>query len=47
MKAMQEQVNEMKLKMIRNWGGASAFSWGELSKYKFTWGDVKKYDTHN
>lgn len=47
MKAMQEQVNEMKLKMIRNWGGASAFSWGELSKYKFTWGDVKKYDTYN
>ncbi|MBP5431605.1 hypothetical protein [Ruminococcus sp.] len=41
MKAMQEQLDDMKLKTLRNWGAATAYTWAELNK--FTWGDVKKY----
>lgn len=39
--AINTQLNDMTLRALRTWGGASAYKWGEVAKY--TWKDVQKY----
>lgn len=43
--AINTQLNDMALRALRTWGGASAYRWGEVEKY--TWEDVTKYVYNN
>lgn len=43
--AINTQLNDMTLRALRTWGGASAYKWSEISKY--TWEDVTKYVYNN
>lgn len=43
--AINTQLNDMTLRTLRTWGGASAYKWGEVAKY--TWEDVTKYVYNN
>ena len=43
--AINTQLNDMTLRALRTWGGASAYKWGEIAKY--TWEDVTKYVYNN
>lgn len=43
--AINTQLNDMTLRTLRTWGGASAYKWGEIAKY--TWEDVTKYVYNN
>lgn len=43
--AINTQLNDMTLRALRTWGGASAYKWGEVAKY--TWEDVQKYANIN
>ena len=43
--AINSQLNDMTLRALHTWGGASAYKWGEVAKY--TWKDVQKYANIN
>ena len=43
--AINTQLNDMTLRALHTWGGASAYKWGEIAKY--TWEDVTKYVYNN